>query len=331
MQLRIQLQENLVADEVAAITAVVRPILEGTLYALKADVVEEAGGYQQVKLKMLPRLYRPGDGDCGLCFEYAVHDALNRGEPSVMERVHDAAHQYCNVPGNAPSSLLFGLEKSGALNLINTVKAKLTEHSRLLTGIQAQPPKLRRHIDSIAAAFRRRDKGGLPWSIQGLWKADLFLGYTETDRWVGTTVKINADQLEGARGLRIGIVPIRGGATDRVRKDSHKNLVICPLPHDGSFMEVFYKGWGVIQQFIAADAKMPKEVFLPRTVDRQVAQYLIDRREYPVVDVIDALKPLSQPGLLRTQEQDAILISRRETEHTIETGAVVAPVAKIIT
>ena len=67
MQLRLQFQQSPVADEVSAITAVVRPILEGLLYGLKADVVEEVGGYENVKLKLLPRLYRPGDRDCGLC------------------------------------------------------------------------------------------------------------------------------------------------------------------------------------------------------------------------------------------------------------------------
>ena len=278
---------------------------------------------------MLPRLYRAGDGDCGLCFEYAVHDALNRREPAVIERIHDAAHQFCNVPGRDPSSILFGLEKTGALNLIDTVKERLTDESRLLAGVRAQPAKLKRHIDSIASAFRRRaERETLPWSISGLWKADLFIGYTDSDRWVATTVKINSNQLEGARGLRIGIVPVRGGADDRVRRDVQKNLIICPLPHDGSFMEVFYQGWGVIQQFIAADAQVPREVFLPRQTDRQVAHYLADRREFPILDVIEALLPLSQPELLRTQEQDAILVNRREAQYEIETGAVVAPMAR---
>ena len=54
MQLRLQYQKNQVADEVSAITAVVRPILEGVLYALKEDVVQEVGGYDNVKLKILP-------------------------------------------------------------------------------------------------------------------------------------------------------------------------------------------------------------------------------------------------------------------------------------
>jgi hypothetical protein len=67
MQLRLQFQQNPVTDEVSSITAVVRPILESLLYALKADVVAEVGTHTDVKLKMLPRLYRRGDRDCGIC------------------------------------------------------------------------------------------------------------------------------------------------------------------------------------------------------------------------------------------------------------------------
>ncbi len=73
MKVRLQTQVNPIADEVSALISVIRPILEGLLYGLKADVVAEVGGYDSVKLMMLPRLYRRGDGDIGLCFEYAVH------------------------------------------------------------------------------------------------------------------------------------------------------------------------------------------------------------------------------------------------------------------
>src|SRR5262249_38371479 len=72
MYIREQRQQNPVADEVLALTAVVRPVLPGTLDALKNEVVSEAGGFEGVKLLMLPRLYKAGDGDCGICFEYAV-------------------------------------------------------------------------------------------------------------------------------------------------------------------------------------------------------------------------------------------------------------------
>jgi len=76
-------------------------------------------------------------------------------------------------------------------------------------------------------------------------------------------VKINNLELEPARRLRIGIVPTRQGDSDRVRRDEGKNLVLCPLPYDASFMEAFYRGWGIVQQFIAADAQLPREVALP--------------------------------------------------------------------
>ena len=44
------------------------------------------GGREAVKLKMLERLRRSGDGDCGICFEYAVHDAMRRNDPMVLEQ-----------------------------------------------------------------------------------------------------------------------------------------------------------------------------------------------------------------------------------------------------
>ena len=293
----------------------------------ETTVRDEVGGYDNVKLKMLPRLYRPGDGDCGICFEYAVHDAIRHGNPLVLNRLVDAMHDYCKVSGSTPQSILFGAEKTGAVQLIDTAKDVLTDDSALLYGSKGRPVKLKRHIDSIATAFRKTSaRLALPYSISGLWKADLFLGFTDTDYWVGTTVKVNAAHLEPARGLRIGIVPARQGRKDAITKDDKRNLVVCPLPHDRSFMEVFYQGWGVVQQVIAADAEFPKEVALPRPPERQVAKYLVDRREFPVVEVLEALSPLSQPELLETKEQDAE-VSLRRAEESI-TGSVIAPMAK---
>ena len=327
LQLRLEWQRNRVADEVSALTAVARPILEGVLYALKQDVVSELGGYENIKLKMLPRLYRPGDGDCGICFEYAVHDAIRRGDSLVLERVLDAMTQ-CRVTGKDAHSILFGAEKTGAIKLIETAQEILTDESNLLYGRKGRPVKLKRHINTVAAAFRRRDAQlALPYSISGLWKADLFVGFTDTDYWLATTVKINPIYLERARGLRIGLVPVRHGESDSIVKDDKLNLVICPLPHDGAFMEVFYQGWGIIQQVIAADANLPKEVALPRASDRQVAMYLTERREFPVVEVIEALAPLAQPELLETKEQTSHIVLHRDGRSV--TGSIIAPMASM--
>lgn len=325
MEIRSERQLNPVADEVSAITAVVRPILTGILYALKHDVVAEVGGHSDVKLKMLPRLQRPGDGDCGICFEYAVHDALNRNEASVVERVTDAL-AVCKVPADDVASILFGAEKSGSQQLIDTAAERLTSESSLLSGSRGRPVKLKRHITTAASAFRTRSaRDLLPYSISGLWKADLFLGSTGPDKWVGTTVKINPAALEGARGLRVGVVPSREGNSDAITHDDKRNLVVCPLPYDGAFMEMFYLGWEVVQQFLSADAKVPKEVNLPRPAQRQVARYLADRREFPVLDVVDALQALAQPELLETDESLANVVLSGGTSDKIETSSIIAP------
>jgi hypothetical protein len=89
LQLRLEDQRNPVAEEVAALTAVVRPILLGTLFSLKGAIVEKLEGYEKVTLEMLARVYRQGDGDCGICFEYAVHDAVRRRDGLVLNRVDE--------------------------------------------------------------------------------------------------------------------------------------------------------------------------------------------------------------------------------------------------
>jgi hypothetical protein len=56
LQVRIESQLNPVADEVSATTAAVRPILTGTLNALRHDLVSALGGIERVPLRMLTRL-----------------------------------------------------------------------------------------------------------------------------------------------------------------------------------------------------------------------------------------------------------------------------------
>src|SRR5690606_9737978 len=124
----------------------------------------------------------------------------------------------------------------GAKQLIETKRELITPDSRVLSGNRGQPVKLQRYMNQLAAAFHRpTTRLALPRSIQGLWKADLFVGSTVPDHWVGTTIKVNPRQLEGAPGLRIAIVPTSSGHSDAVRRDEQRNLIVCPLPHDYSF------------------------------------------------------------------------------------------------
>ena len=54
MRIHQERQLNPVADEVLALTAVVRPILKGVLSALKEDVASQAGGRENISLAFYP-------------------------------------------------------------------------------------------------------------------------------------------------------------------------------------------------------------------------------------------------------------------------------------
>jgi hypothetical protein len=211
---------------------------------------------------MLARIRRPGDGDYGICVEYAVHDALNRGDASVVERVAEAL-KLCKIqPTGLPTSILFGAEKNGAVQLIANARATLTDNSRLLKEGSGPPIKLGKYLETAHQAFTSVEaRDSLPSSIKGLWKADLFLGCTSADRWVAASVKLNAAQLEAAQGIRIGIVPASVRHGDKVRPDG--GLIVCPIPHDYSFMQKFYEAWRTVSAFLYADARVPDAVALP--------------------------------------------------------------------
>jgi len=321
-------QLNEVKSEVEALTSVVIPILKGILLSLNRDVVNQIGGYDKVTLALLARLYREGDGDCGICFEYAIHDAIINNNYDVLERIDTALIKFCKIKKGDPTSILFGAEKSGVLQLIDSVTDHLTDDSYLLTGDRGQPIKLKKHIQGVINAFRKpSEREKLPNSINGLWKADLFVGKAELDRWVGTTVKINPNQLEAARGLRLAIVPSKQGRSDKIVKHDMKNLIVCPIPYDQSFMEVFYQAWMIVKQFLLADSKIPREALLPRGADRQVCKFLQERRAYPVFEVLEGMQVISQPNFLNIEEK--VVPIDIGNSNDIKINKIIAPISNI--
>lgn len=328
LQIRAEKQNNPVADEVSALIAVTRPIIAGVYHSIGQDVLSAIGPREEIRLKVLGKIRSKGDGDTGIAFEYAVHDAVASGVPAVVERVAQALSQ-CKINRGDPSSILFAIEKSGSQQLISTEIDLITSDSRVLSGERGQPVKLKGYLNQLAAAFRRPNtRGQLPQSIKGLWKADLFLGSTEPDHWVGTTVKINRSHLEAARGLRVAIVPSKSGVSDAIKKDEQKNLIVCPMPHDGSFMQVFYEGWRIVQVLLENDFKVPKEVDLPHPLHREVARVYIERRDFPVPEVLEATKKFAQPELLVFDEGPASNISFG-TSVEPETSTIITPFPRL--
>lgn len=158
---------------------------------------------------------------------------------------------------------------------------------------------LQKYLNQLAAAFRRGStRPNLPQSIRGLWKADLFLGAKEPDQWVGTTVKYNPRALEAAAGLRVAIVPTQAGRNDKIRRDEQKNLIVCPIPHDANYMQLFHESWRMVQTLCATDFQMPKDIDLPSPIYREAARVFIERRNYPIGEVLEATEKFGQPHLL---------------------------------
>jgi hypothetical protein len=303
VQLRQERQNNPVADEFSALVAVTRPILAGLLHSVAAEQLEPHGGPTGIKLKALGRVRKANDGDLGVAFEYAIHDAVVSGEPVVTERVVDAL-KLCRINQGDPASILFAIEKEGAKQLVDTKRELITPESRVLSGKRGQPVKLQRYMNQIAAAFRRKGTNlALPQSIRGLWKADLFLGSPEREHWVGTTIKIAPRRLEAAAGLRIAIVPAGSQRSDSVVLDDQKQLVVCPIPHDYSFMQTFHEGMRIMQVLCANDFNAAKPPELPNPQHREVARAYAERRDFTVLEVLDAMGLFAQPHLLQASEE----------------------------
>lgn len=319
MKLAVETQRDAITDETRARIAMVRPILRATLFALQGDRVERLGGYAKITLTDLAREYREGSGDCGICFEYAIHDAIEHRDRLILPRVSEVLENFCKIPGDA-RSILFGAEKGKKLELVETDAGLLTADSRLLVGARGQPVKLKRHLDNVRRAFSGpKYREQLPRSIRGLWRADLFVGAPARDHWIATTLKTNPDHLEGAAGIRVGIYPERMKG-EGPSFDSSKNLVLCPVPYDGGFMELFYSSFFLVKAFLLDDARLPKPVDLPGSPDRQTARLLEDRRGFAVLEVIATLEKFAQPGLLES--------SSAGDPYAVSHTSAIAPVAK---
>jgi hypothetical protein len=94
---RTSLPTSSVTDPTLARYAMVRPVLTALLHSLKRARIERLGGADKVTLEDLAREYRQGSGDSGICFEYAVHDALLTKHPHVHSRVSEALEKFCRI------------------------------------------------------------------------------------------------------------------------------------------------------------------------------------------------------------------------------------------
>jgi hypothetical protein len=319
-------QKNPVADEVSALVAVTGPIIAGVLRSVSAEVSNTFGERDQLPLKMLGRLRKEADGDCGIAFEYAVHDAVNSRDPIVVERVADALNK-CGIMPRFPASILFAMEKSGAQELISTEPGLVTDSSPVLLGEGGHPVSLRDSLSAIGAAFRLPSALlNVAQSIRGLWKTELFFGSADLDRWVSASLIISQALLAGSKEPRIVVIPSMAGRSDAVRRDEQKNIVICPIPRDGSFMRIFYDGWKIVQALCAMNFEIPVSDDIPNPLHREVARIYAERREFPIMEVVEATRKFAQPELLTTSTETVSNV-QFETTAVSATSTIITPIA----
>jgi hypothetical protein len=321
-------QKNPVADEVSALVAVTGPIIAGVLRSVSAEVSNTFGERDQLPLKMLGRLRKEADGDCGIAFEYAVHDAVNSRDPIVVERVADALN-ICGIMPRLPASILFAMEKSGAQELISTEPGLVTDSSPVLLGEGGRPVSLRDSLSAIGAAFRL--PGALlnvAQSIRGLWKTELFFGSADLDKWVRASLSISQALLASSKEPRIVVIPSTAGRSDTVRRDEQKNIVVCPIPRDGSFMRIFYEGWKIVQALCARNFEISAASGdIPNPLHREVARIYAERREFPILEVVEATRKFAQPELLTTSTETVSNV-QFETTAVSATSTIITPVAR---
>lgn len=152
MEVREERQQNPVADYVSALIAVTRPIVVGVMQSISRDRLEATSHDREIlPLKLLGPLRNQGDGDCGIAFEYAVHDAVMTGEPNVMTRVADSLRKYKITRGD-PASILFAIEKAGSQQLVSTRLDLITNDSSVLSGYRGRPIKLKKQLKPVGSS-----------------------------------------------------------------------------------------------------------------------------------------------------------------------------------
>lgn len=63
-------------------------------------------------------------------------------------------------------------------------------------------------------------------------------------------------------------------------------------------MQTFHEGMRIVQTLVARDFNMPTDAELPNPMHREVARIYVERREFSVRDVLEAVALFAQPELL---------------------------------
>lgn len=289
-----------------ALYAVSRSILRAQLDQLTKDDLEDLNCDRvDVNMRQLSKFARL-DRDKGMRgdgFEWAVHEAILGGEPTVTNAISDVLERTSKVFRglDRPSSLLFGYERAKYLGFLDAVVDNAGDEALLLPDGQGRPftfgPWVTVAARGQAAEPLLRDR------IKHVWKTDVFLSDHASRRYTAATIKSNWHQLESGRGLRIGIVPEASDLRPGVRWQ--KGLWLAVLPDPNGFMGLFNDAyWSIAAAVCTLGKHVRPPYYMKPTPKGQRLQEQLEK--YPTAKVVEveyALNEAAQQHLVEVQHR----------------------------
>jgi hypothetical protein len=291
-----------------ALYAIARSLLRAMLDQLGQEDLEDLQtDKDQVTLRQLAKLARL-DRDKGMRgdgFEWAIHEALSGGESRVTELVGEAlSRASVHIPNDAvPKSVMFGYERAKHLGFLDAVVDEAGQAARLLPDGRGRPFSFGPWVR--VAAKGANAEAALSPRIQKIWKTDLFLTDHIGERYMAATVKSQVADIEGGRGLRIGIVPEAANYKSGVRYNSKTGLWIASLPDPDGFMGLFNDAYAAVAESIYKLGKHAQSKYWAKpSAKAQVLQAQLEKYgPVTVLDIEDALDEAAQQNLISVESK----------------------------
>lgn len=289
-----------------ALYAVCRSILRAQLDQLSPDDLTDLNSERaDVTLRQLAKVIRL-DRDKGMRgdgFEWAVHEAIVGGEPTVIDPVADALGRACAKLKDAgpPESLLFGYERARYLGFLDAVISDAGEGAILLPDGSGKPFHFGPWVKVAAKGSLAENQ--LRARIKKIWKTDLFLTAQDSWRWAPATIKSNWTQLEDGPGLRVAIVP-EAKDLGRTRR-RHKSLHLAVLPDPDGFMGLFNDAYAAVGRAICKVGRQtPPPYWAPPSAKAQRVQEQMEKyATVKILDIEDALNDAAQQQLIGVENK----------------------------
>lgn len=302
-------QNEPVDERRRALYAVARSIIRAQLDQLTTEDLQDLDKDRaDVTLRQLAKLARL-DRDKGMRgdgFEWAIHEAVVGGEPTVCDplaALMGLTSRKAFGAMTAPKSLLFGYERAKYLGFLDAIVDEAGQEAVLLPDGRGRPFFFGPWVTVAArgAPAERR----LKERIRKVWKTDIFLSDPNRHYHVAATIKSNWRQLEGGSGLRIGIVPEAADLRSGTYRHKALGLWLAVLPDPSGFMGLFNDAYESVAEALTTMGKHDrgKYYYKPTPMGQRLQEQLEKFATARVLDVEAALNEAAQQKLLTIEHQ----------------------------